>query len=117
MRSWGCLSCALLAFNRLPTRGLAFLFFADLLRPAVGNAWLRLDTGVGSSARANIILSERSLREFRGLRSFVAFLAEQPKQLKHLEWPGFTQHAFLVVLSSVDAALCYILSWVLQKSA
>ncbi|KAG8050025.1 hypothetical protein GUJ93_ZPchr0009g1318 [Zizania palustris] len=114
---------------RLPTRGLAFLFFADLLRPAVGNAWLRLDTGVGSSARANINLSERSLREFRGLRSFVAFLAEQPKQLKHLEWPGFRNMlrmatltlilvaAFLVVLSSVDAALCYILSWVLQKSA
>ncbi|KAG8056939.1 hypothetical protein GUJ93_ZPchr0002g26687 [Zizania palustris] len=24
-----------------------------------------------------------------GLRGFVAFLAEQPKQLKHLEWPGF----------------------------
>jgi hypothetical protein len=25
----------------------------------------------------------------RGLRSFLAFLAEQPRQLKHLEWPGF----------------------------
>uniref|UniRef100_A0A0D3H7J4 Uncharacterized protein n=1 Tax=Oryza barthii TaxID=65489 RepID=A0A0D3H7J4_9ORYZ len=24
-----------------------------------------------------------------GLRSFLAFLAEQPRQLKHLEWPGF----------------------------
>ncbi|KAL5205232.1 hypothetical protein ABZP36_033441 [Zizania latifolia] len=64
-----------------------------------------------------------------GLRSFVAFLAEQPKQLKHLEWPGFRNTlrtatltlilvaAFIVVLSSVDAALCYILSWLLQKSA
>ncbi|XP_062193399.1 uncharacterized protein LOC133896783 isoform X2 [Phragmites australis] len=24
-----------------------------------------------------------------GLRGLVAFLAEQPRQLKHLEWPGF----------------------------
>lgn len=24
----------------------------------------------------------------RGLKGFVAFLAEQPRQLKHLEWPG-----------------------------
>jgi hypothetical protein len=27
----------------------------------------------------------------RGLKGLVAFLAEQPRQLKHLEWPGF-QH-------------------------
>lgn len=25
----------------------------------------------------------------RSLRGLVAFLAEQPSQLKHLEWPGF----------------------------
>ncbi|CAN6217875.1 unnamed protein product [Urochloa humidicola] len=24
-----------------------------------------------------------------GFKGFVAFLAEQPRQLKHLEWPGF----------------------------
>ncbi|XP_006660675.1 uncharacterized protein LOC102705941 [Oryza brachyantha] len=64
-----------------------------------------------------------------GLRSFVAFLAEQPRQLKHLEWPGFRNTlrtatltlllvaVFIVVLSSVDAALCYVLSWLLRKSA
>ncbi|KAG8056938.1 hypothetical protein GUJ93_ZPchr0002g26687 [Zizania palustris] len=64
-----------------------------------------------------------------GLRGFVAFLAEQPKQLKHLEWPGFRNTfrtatltlvlvaVFIVALSSVDAALCYILSWLLRKSA
>uniref|UniRef100_I1QPF0 Uncharacterized protein n=1 Tax=Oryza glaberrima TaxID=4538 RepID=I1QPF0_ORYGL len=57
-----------------------------------------------------------------GLRSFLAFLAEQPRQLKHLEWPGFRNMlrtatltlilvaVFIVALSSVDAALCYILS-------
>ncbi|KAL5201525.1 hypothetical protein ABZP36_035879 [Zizania latifolia] len=147
---------------RSPTRSLVF-FFADLLRPALGNVWLRLATGVRSSAPANTSLmtmslcglqwSETSLREFRfrclvsgvccsrvglsyvallilrGLRSFVAFLAEQPKQLKHLEWPGFRNTfrtatltlilvaVFIVVLSSVDAALCYILSWLLRKSA
>uniref|UniRef100_A0A0E0M1W4 Uncharacterized protein n=1 Tax=Oryza punctata TaxID=4537 RepID=A0A0E0M1W4_ORYPU len=64
-----------------------------------------------------------------GLRSCLAFLAEQPRQLKHLEWPGFRNTLrtatltlilvaiFIVVLSSVDAALCYILSWLLRKSA
>uniref|UniRef100_A0A0E0EUC7 Uncharacterized protein n=1 Tax=Oryza meridionalis TaxID=40149 RepID=A0A0E0EUC7_9ORYZ len=64
-----------------------------------------------------------------GLRSFLGFLAEQPRQLKHLEWPGFRNTlrtatltlilvaVFIVALSSVDAALCYILSWLLRKSA
>ncbi|KQJ90474.1 uncharacterized protein LOC100838037 isoform X2 [Brachypodium distachyon] len=70
------------------------------------------------------------VRDFAaGLRSLVAFLAEQPRQLKHLEWPGFQNTlrtatltlilvaVFIVALSSVDAALSYILSWLLRKSA
>ncbi|CAM0951631.1 unnamed protein product [Alopecurus aequalis] len=70
------------------------------------------------------------VREFAaGLRSLVAFLADQPRQLKHLEWPGFRNTlrtatltlilvaVFIVALSSVDAALSYILSWLLWKSA
>ncbi|KAM0912974.1 hypothetical protein ACQ4PT_012456 [Festuca glaucescens] len=64
-----------------------------------------------------------------GLRSLLAFLADQPRQLKHLEWPGFQNTlrtatltlilvaVFIVALSSVDAALSYILSWLLRKSA
>ncbi|KAG0543937.1 hypothetical protein BDA96_02G232000 [Sorghum bicolor] len=64
-----------------------------------------------------------------GLKGLVAFLAEQPRQLKHLEWPGF-QHTmktatltlvlvavFIVALSTIDAALCYMLAWLLRKSA
>uniref|UniRef100_A0ACD5Y171 Uncharacterized protein n=3 Tax=Avena sativa TaxID=4498 RepID=A0ACD5Y171_AVESA len=70
------------------------------------------------------------VRDFAaGLRSFVAFLANQPRQLKYLEWPGFQNTlrtaaltlilvaVFIVVLSSVDAALSYILFWLLRKSA
>ncbi|KAF2916451.1 hypothetical protein DAI22_09g120900 [Oryza sativa Japonica Group] len=39
-----------------------------------------------------------------GLRSFLAFLAEQPRQLKHLEWPGFrnTQGIFAYCWSLID---------------
>ncbi|CAD6224749.1 unnamed protein product [Miscanthus lutarioriparius] len=64
-----------------------------------------------------------------GLKGLVAFLAEQPRQLKHLEWPAF-QHTmktatftlvlvavFIVALSTIDAALCYMLAWLLRKSA
>ncbi|CAL5064097.1 unnamed protein product [Urochloa decumbens] len=64
-----------------------------------------------------------------GLKGFVAFLAEQPRQLKHLEWPGIQNTlkmatltlvlvaVFIVALSTVDAALCYVLAWLLRKSA
>ncbi|CAN6167161.1 unnamed protein product [Urochloa humidicola] len=64
-----------------------------------------------------------------GLKGLVAFLTEQPRQLKHLEWPGFQNTlktatltlvlvaAFIVALSTVDAALCYVLAWLLRKSA
>ncbi|KAL6656114.1 hypothetical protein ACP70R_006940 [Stipagrostis hirtigluma subsp. patula] len=75
------------------------------------------------------------------LRGLVAFLAEQPRQLKHLEWPSFQNTVlplavdivvqglktatltlvlvamFIVALSTVDAALCYVLAWLLRKSA
>ncbi|KAM3257848.1 hypothetical protein ACQJBY_049892 [Aegilops geniculata] len=70
------------------------------------------------------------VREFAvSVRNLVVFLAEQPGQLKHLEWPGFRNTlrtaaltlilvvVFIVALSSVDAALSYILSWLLRKSA
>ncbi|KAM3275704.1 hypothetical protein ACQJBY_044205 [Aegilops geniculata] len=70
------------------------------------------------------------VREFAmSVRNLVVFLAEQPRQLKHLEWPGFRNTlrtaaltlilvvVFIVALSSVDAALSYILSWLLRKSA
>lgn len=70
------------------------------------------------------------VREFAvSVRNLVVFLAEQPRQLKHLEWPAFRNTlrtaaltlilvvVFIVALSSVDAALSYILSWLLRKSA
>ncbi|EAZ44942.1 hypothetical protein OsJ_29584 [Oryza sativa Japonica Group] len=89
-------------------------------RPAVGNVWLREAMGVRSSAPANTSLmtmsrcgwqwSEISLGECRfcclvyavcwGLRSFLAFLAEQPRQLKHLEWPGFRNTEDLLMCDS-----------------
>ncbi|NP_001144538.1 uncharacterized protein LOC100277535 [Zea mays] len=64
-----------------------------------------------------------------GFKGLVAFLAEQPRQLKHLEWPGFLHTLktatltlvlvamFIVALSTIDAALCYMLAWLLRKSA
>ncbi|OEL14145.1 hypothetical protein BAE44_0024837 [Dichanthelium oligosanthes] len=64
-----------------------------------------------------------------GLKGLVAFLSEQPRQLKHLEWPGVQNTlktatltlilvaVFIVALSTVDAALCYMLAWLLRKSA
>ncbi|XP_010531525.1 PREDICTED: uncharacterized protein LOC104807801 isoform X2 [Tarenaya hassleriana] len=62
------------------------------------------------------------------LRTLFSFLAEQPGQLKHVEWPSFKSTlktatlslvlvaVFIVALSSVDSALCYVLSLVLRKA-
>uniref|UniRef100_A0A1J3HLG2 Uncharacterized protein n=1 Tax=Noccaea caerulescens TaxID=107243 RepID=A0A1J3HLG2_NOCCA len=61
-------------------------------------------------------------------RSLLSFMAEQPRQLKFIEWPSFTSTlktatlslflvaVFIVALSSVDSALCYILALILRKS-
>ncbi|KAJ4880034.1 Uncharacterized protein Rs2_37088 [Raphanus sativus] len=61
-------------------------------------------------------------------RSVFSFMAEQPSQLKFIEWPSFTTTlktatlslflvaVFIVALSSVDSALCYVLALILRKS-
>ncbi|KFK30452.1 hypothetical protein AALP_AA7G262800 [Arabis alpina] len=61
-------------------------------------------------------------------RSLFSFMAEQPSQLKFIEWPSFTTTlktatlslflvaVFIVALSSVDSALCYILNLILRKA-
>ncbi|KAJ1701517.1 hypothetical protein LUZ63_001296 [Rhynchospora breviuscula] len=65
----------------------------------------------------------------RSLRVLFQFLAEQPSQLKHIEWPSFQSTlktatltlvivAFLIVaLCSVDSTLCYILALLSRKPA
>nr|XP_010905623.1 uncharacterized protein LOC105032763 isoform X2 [Elaeis guineensis] len=62
------------------------------------------------------------------LKSLAIFLAEQPSQLRYIEWPTFQSTlktscltlvlvAFLIVaLSTVDSALCYILALLLRKA-
>ncbi|KAJ4812630.1 Preprotein translocase subunit SECE1 [Rhynchospora pubera] len=66
---------------------------------------------------------------FWSLRVLFQFLAEQPSQLKHIEWPSFQSTlktatltlvivAFLIVaLCSVDSTLCYILALLSRKPA
>ncbi|KAJ3705919.1 hypothetical protein LUZ61_009624 [Rhynchospora tenuis] len=65
----------------------------------------------------------------RSLRALFQFLAEQPSQLKYIEWPSFQSTlktatltlvivVFLIVaLCSVDSALCCILALLSRKSA
>ncbi|KAK9070862.1 hypothetical protein SSX86_009430 [Deinandra increscens subsp. villosa] len=65
----------------------------------------------------------------RGLTSVFSFLAEQPSQLKYIEWPGFQNTLktaaltlvlvamLIVVLSSVDSGLWYLLTLILRKPA
>ncbi|ESQ53093.1 hypothetical protein EUTSA_v10026464mg [Eutrema salsugineum] len=65
---------------------------------------------------------------FWSTRSLFSFMAEQPSQLKFIEWPSFTTTlktatlslslvaVFIVALSSVDSALCYILALILRKA-
>ncbi|KAJ8765157.1 hypothetical protein K2173_010648 [Erythroxylum novogranatense] len=63
-----------------------------------------------------------------GLKSLVVFLFEQPGQLKYIEWPSFQSTLktaslslilvalFIVILSSVDSVLCYLLALLLRRS-
>ncbi|XP_017229142.1 uncharacterized protein LOC108204291 isoform X2 [Daucus carota subsp. sativus] len=68
------------------------------------------------------------LKEFlRGLRLLLAFLAEQPGQLKYIEWPSFQSTLktatltlvivalLIVALSSVDGGLGYLLALYLRR--
>lgn len=65
----------------------------------------------------------------RSLKSLLAFLAEQPGQLKYIEWPGFQYTLrtatltlllvamLIVALSAVDSALAFMLAFILRKPA
>ncbi|XP_050262602.1 uncharacterized protein LOC126707056 isoform X2 [Quercus robur] len=64
----------------------------------------------------------------QGLKSLFVFLAEQPSQLKYIEWPGFQSTlktatltlalvaVLIVALSTVDSALCYMLALILRRT-
>ncbi|KAK4352986.1 hypothetical protein RND71_028504 [Anisodus tanguticus] len=64
-----------------------------------------------------------------GAKSILLFLAEQPSQLKYIEWPGFQSTLktatlalvlvglFIIALSSVDSALSYMLALFLRRTA
>ncbi|KAG6589021.1 hypothetical protein SDJN03_17586, partial [Cucurbita argyrosperma subsp. sororia] len=64
-----------------------------------------------------------------GLRSLFIFLAEQPSQLKYIEWPSFQSTLktatfalvlvalLIVALSSVDSVLSYILTFILRRTS
>ncbi|CAH9081763.1 unnamed protein product [Cuscuta epithymum] len=59
---------------------------------------------------------------FRAMKTVLSFLAEQPSQLKHIEWPSIQTTLktaslalalvglFIIALASVDSALCYVLA-------
>lgn len=61
-------------------------------------------------------------------KSILQFLAEQPSQLKYIEWPGFQSTlktatlalvlvaVFIIALSSVDFALSYMLALFLRRT-
>ncbi|KAL5995499.1 hypothetical protein ACLOJK_025561 [Asimina triloba] len=64
-----------------------------------------------------------------GLKSLLAFLVEQPGQLKYIEWPSFQSTLrtaaltlvlvaiLIVALSSIDSALSYVLALLLRRTA
>ncbi|KAH6803422.1 hypothetical protein C2S51_031669 [Perilla frutescens var. frutescens] len=65
----------------------------------------------------------------RAVRSLFQFLAEQPSQLRYIEWPSFQSTLktamltlvlvalLIVALSSVDSALSYLLAFFLRQKA
>ncbi|XP_074561635.1 uncharacterized protein LOC141817923 [Curcuma longa] len=63
------------------------------------------------------------------LKCVAVFLAEQPNQIKYIEWPAFESTLrtarvtlvlvalLIVALSSVDSCLCYILALLVRRTA
>lgn len=70
-----------------------------------------------------------SKETIRALKSLLAFLVQQPGQLKYIEWPSFQDTlrtatltlvlvaALIVALSSIDSTLSYVLALLLRKPA
>ncbi|PWA56263.1 hypothetical protein CTI12_AA414530 [Artemisia annua] len=66
---------------------------------------------------------------FWSVKSLFAILAEQPSQLKYIEWPGFQNTVktatltlvlvamLIIVLSSVESGLWYLVALILRKPA
>ncbi|CAN6478910.1 unnamed protein product [Victoria cruziana] len=66
---------------------------------------------------------------YRYLRSLFQFLVEQPGELRYIEWPSFKSTLktailtlvlvalLIIALSSVDAALWYLLALILRRTA
>ncbi|XP_031493125.1 uncharacterized protein LOC116259440 [Nymphaea colorata] len=66
---------------------------------------------------------------YRYLRSLLQFLVDQPGELRYLEWPSFKSTLktailtlvlvalLIVALSSIDAALWYLLALILRRAA
>ncbi|RAL49460.1 hypothetical protein DM860_012893 [Cuscuta australis] len=69
------------------------------------------------------------MKWFRPFKTLVSFLAEQPSQLKYIEWPSIQSTLktaslalvlvalFIVALSTVDSALCFILAFLSRRAA
>lgn len=65
----------------------------------------------------------------RSLKSLLVFLAEQPGQLKYIEWPSFQDTLrtatltlvlvamLIVALSAVDSSLSFMLALILRRPA
>ncbi|KMT01351.1 hypothetical protein BVRB_9g213650 isoform B [Beta vulgaris subsp. vulgaris] len=70
-----------------------------------------------------------SKETIRGLKTLLAFLVQQPGQLKYIEWPSFQDTlwtasltlvlvaALIVALSSLDSALSFVLALLVRKPA
>eukprot|EP00268_Persea_americana_P018681 TRINITY_DN1941_c0_g1_i5.p1 TRINITY_DN1941_c0_g1~~TRINITY_DN1941_c0_g1_i5.p1 ORF type:complete len:158 (-),score=19.63 TRINITY_DN1941_c0_g1_i5:565-1038(-) len=70
-----------------------------------------------------------SKEAFGVLRSLIVFLIEQPSQLRYIEWPSFQSTLktatltlvlvalLIVAISTVDSALCYLLTLLLRRTA
>ncbi|CAH9082014.1 unnamed protein product [Cuscuta europaea] len=65
---------------------------------------------------------------FRAMKTVLSFLAEQPSQLKYIEWPSIQTTLktaslalalvglFIIALASVDSALCYVLAFLSRRA-
>ncbi|XP_019168309.1 PREDICTED: uncharacterized protein LOC109164017 isoform X1 [Ipomoea nil] len=69
------------------------------------------------------------MEPFRVTKTLLSFLAEQPSQLKYIEWPSIQSTlktaslalvlvvVFIIALSSVDSALCFLLALLSRRAA
>ncbi|CAN4097348.1 unnamed protein product [Withania somnifera] len=118
--------CVQPVFRKMPGRSIMHLSHADRAAKCASFVERNYQSSVNSDEDPFWINATK--QAIWAAKSILQFLAEQPSQLKYIEWPGFQSTLktaalalvlvglFTIALSSVDSALSYMLALLLRRT-